>query len=390
MSANFTLGRFMLLAIIGGIAIGMGRVVTTFYALDKGATDAQIGYIAVCEAIGRLLVTLPAGFIIARYGARRIYAISSLVPMLLNALMPWVNLWYTIALLRGLIALAVPFRVVSMNSAFLHYLSQVSVSRAGWYRGSQTFGMMILGPFLASVLLGSVDYLWCYALIAALFGVMVFGSGNVLPGEAGATVQPVRESSAESEALGTQLKQLWHIPVVKEGCVIEFINSAINTVFTTFIIVLAVNALSLSKNQAVSLLTLHGMAMVGASFVLGYLLNHFSLQGLQNASYVLSILGLGLLGLVSNFAGLIAGALMLACGSALVSLIKTLQLSKVSMDKGKISGVYNLFTISGSLVGALAGSILGQYQGLPCVFLMWLPILAGLLLWGICLGKRQN
>lgn len=369
----------MLLAIIGGIAIGMGRVVTTFYALEVGATDAQIGYIAAVEALGRLLVSLPAGFIIARYGARRIYAISSIVPMLLNALMPWVSFWYTIALMRGLIALAVPFRVVSMNSAFLHYLSSGRMSRAGWYRGSQTFGMMILGPLLASLLLGSLDYIWCYLLIAGLFAAMVFGGGNVLPEEAPAVQK--EEFAASPPHFLVQLKDLWQVSAVRQGCVVEFINSAVNAVFTTFIIVLAVNTLALSKSQAVSLLTVYGAATVGASFFLGFLLNHFSLRVLQNISYLFCISGLLLLGMVTNFALLVFGSLSLACGSALVSLIKTFQLSKVSLDKGKVAGIYNLFTISGALVGALVGSFLGDHTGIAFVFLVWVPVLCLLFLW---------
>ena len=78
------LGGFTTLALISGLTIGLSKVVTQFFALNIGATPFQIGLIVAMESIGMVLVTVPAGFIIAKFGARRVYAIASLGPLLVN------------------------------------------------------------------------------------------------------------------------------------------------------------------------------------------------------------------------------------------------------------------------------------------------------------------
>src|SRR5690606_20675505 len=129
--------KFMLLSVLSGITIGMGRVVTTLYALHIGADSLEVGLIASIEALGRLLMTLPAGFLVAAYGVQRIYFLSSLGPMLLSLAIPWMQSWTGVALMRGLISLCIPFRVVSMNSSFLLQLPRIGTSKAGWYRAAQ-------------------------------------------------------------------------------------------------------------------------------------------------------------------------------------------------------------------------------------------------------------
>jgi MFS family permease len=369
----------MLLTTIGGIAIGMGRVVTTFYALELGANNAQIGYIAALEAIGRLLVTVPAGFIIARYGARRVYAISSILPMLFNAIIPWMGVWYGVAVIRGLIGLAIPFRVVAMNSAFLQKLQHMGASRAGWYRGAQSFGMLILGPMLASLMTANTSYLWCYLLIAFFFGVMVACSHLVLPEEESKFSQ---ESAAGQPNMWAQVRELWAISAVRDSCKIEFVNSATASVFTTFIIVLALNIAGLSQAQAVSLLTMQGITVVVSSFGLGFLLNIFPREKVQLLSVALAVIGLTLLGTSLNFILLILGTVSLSIGSALISLTRTLQLSQLSISKSKISGVYNLANMSGSLTGAITGGLFAEWLGLQILFLLWIPIFLMTLWWG--------
>src|SRR5688572_8912621 len=174
--------HFLLLSVVSGITIGMGKVVTTFYALHTGASAMQIGLISAMESLGMLLVTLPAGFLISRYGARRIYFISSLGPALLSLAIPWLGVWYGIGLARGLIGLCIPFRIVSMNSSFLDELKKIGTGKAGWYRGALTFGMAFLGPLLGNAFTQHTTYTVSYIAVGALFGFMAFYSQVFLPG----------------------------------------------------------------------------------------------------------------------------------------------------------------------------------------------------------------
>jgi predicted MFS family arabinose efflux permease len=373
---QLAIGNFMVLAVVAGISVGLGRVLTTLYALHLGASNAQIGYIAAFETFGKFIVTLPAGFIIARYGAQRVYFLASLFPMLITCVIPWTAVWWGVAIARGLISLAIPFRIVSMNGSFLQQLKYLGSAKAGWYRGSQSFGTLILGPFIATLVSAHVSFLWGFMLIALLFALMSLFGSNVLPGEG--------DSSAAEEAFGKdehpvkrmllQVCELWRVREVRDSCTMEFVNSAAQQVFTTFILVLALTVAKLPQPLAITLITIQGITTVLASFGLGHLLNLFSSNRLQWLSVALSIAGLALLGTTLNYPLLLLGTVLLCAGSALIGLSRTLRLSNLAGNKSKISGVYNLSSMGGAFVGAIGGGLLSELLGLQGLFLAWIPI----------------
>ena len=150
--------NFMLLATFSGATIGMAKIVTTLYALSLGANAMQVGIISAMESLGMVFLTLPAGFVIARYGAKPIYFVSSLGPMLVNLLIPLFSGWLWLALAQWLIGLFIPFRIVAMNSAFLRELKHLGLSKAGWYRGALTLGLGLLGPLLGNQFSGEGQF----------------------------------------------------------------------------------------------------------------------------------------------------------------------------------------------------------------------------------------
>lgn len=360
----------MLLSVIGGLTIGIGKVVTTFYAVHLGASSAQVGFIAAMEALGRLLVTLPAGFIIARFGARTVYFTSSLFPMLLNLAMPWLGAWYGVALLRGLVGLAIPFRIVSMNSAFLQQLKVLGASRAGWYRGSQSFGMALLGPLLGGWLVTHGSYTLSYVAIGALFGVMACYSRSLLPeGEK-------QRVDAGGRGMLAEVRELLRERAIRDSCLIELAVSAVTAVFSTFILLLATEVAGFSQQGAASLLMVQGATIVVVSFGFGRVLHHYRPGLVQSVSLVLAALGLVLIGTCVNAGCLALSAVLLGAGSALVSMARTLQLSRLAVDMSKLSGLYNLGNMAGALIGALLGGVLADVVGLQKLFLIWIgPLL---------------
>lgn len=71
------------------------------------------------------------------------------------------------------------------------------------------------------------------------------------------------------------------------------------------------------------------------------------------------------------------GAVLLGAGSALVSMARMLQLSRLAADMSKLSGLYNLGNMAGALIGALLGGVLADVVGLQNLFLIWVgPLLA--------------
>jgi MFS family permease len=367
--------HFVLLSVIGGTSIGLGKVVTTFFAVHLGASSSQVGWISAMEALGRLLVTLPAGFIIARFGAKTVYFFSSLLPFVLNLLMPFLTIWYVIAIMRGVIGLAIPFRIVSMNSSFLAQLNNIGIKKAGWYRGSQSFGMALIGPLLGGLLVAHTNYIFCYVFIAALFGAMAFYSQTVLPDAEIADAKKDHKDSDAEGGMGKQVLALLANREIRDSCFVEFVASCITSVFATYILLLGMREGHLSEQQAVLLMTVQGITVVLTSFGLGGVLQRYSRGLTQVASLLLALVGLLLLGTSFTAIGLTIGTIALCAGSSLINMVRTLQLSQLNVSKSKISALYNLGNMSGALFGALVGGLLADFIGLRVLFLMWIPVL---------------
>ncbi|WKL56740.1 MFS transporter [Asticcacaulis sp. ZE23SCel15] len=366
------LAGFSTLALISGISIGLAKVVTQFFALAIGADAFQIGLIMAMESIGMVLVTVPAGFIIARFGARRVYAIASLGPLIVNLLLPFASGVIGLAIGRLVIGLCIPFRIVSMNSTFLAQLNRIGVGKAGWYRGALTAGLALIGPALATVLTQHVDYVWSFAIIAALFGIMAVGSLYFFTDEAPSTPAP---KALSASGIASEARTLLRNKDVSESCVIEFISSATGSLFAAFIIVVAAHLNGLTKEDGVHIMLFHGAMTVLALFGAGRLTRTLNKWIAYGIGLVLGTLALIILGTASGFAALAIGAVLLSAGQSIVHLVNMRLLSTHPGEKSKVSGLFNLSSMTGSSVGALAGGIVSKFAGVQSIYLLWLPVL---------------
>jgi len=362
--------NFIFLAILNGIAVGMGKIITTLYAISIGASSMQIGFITSMESLGKVLVTLPAGFIIARYGARNIYILTSIVPMLLTWPLPLCHSWYTIGTLRGLASLCIPFRVVAMNSSFLQCLDEIGSQKAGWYRGSRAIGLGLLGPIFASFFTDNYSYLSAFIFIGACFGIMAFYGNRILPGSH-------REDDADTdgshESFVQQIKTLFRNPPIANSMIIEFLNSSTNILFSTFIILITIKISGMTSRDGIHLLVIEGFTSVTALFFLGYLVKTLSTKIAYIISISLAATGLYLLGTAHNFIVFCLGTMALSLGSSLIHIVNTWQLSRSKMSKSKISGIYNLAGILGGMFGGCVGGIASNFVALQSLFLYWIP-----------------
>jgi MFS family permease len=369
-SARRFLASCMLLSVISGIAIGTGRIVTTFYVMHLGAGAAEIGWIGAAEAAGKMLVTLPAGFLIVRFGARRVYSIATIGSMVLTALTPVMTFVAGVGLMRTLVSFCVPFRVVSMNSAFLQRLPVIGAGRAGWYRGSQSIGLTLLGPMAAAALVAHGNYWLAYGAIALSFAVMAAFSRTFLPDD---DEEEKTQQGSMSSAWIDLRTMLWHTEV-RESCAIELVSHSVNALFTTFIIVLAVQVLELSSTQAVTLVTLQGVSSIAALFVLGPLVHALSGRVAYWVASVGAIASLALLGWSTRYEGLAFAAVLLSLATGFIHLVNMKELSAVSFTKSKVAGLYNLSGMLGALLGSSIGGILAALLGLRGMFIAWIPV----------------
>ncbi|TBV15780.1 MFS transporter [Stutzerimonas kirkiae] len=376
--------NFMLLATFSGATIGMAKIVTTLYAIEIGANAMQIGIISAMEALGMILLTLPAGFVIARYGARRVYFLASLGPLLLNLAIPLFGGWLWLAIARLLIGLCIPFRIVAMNSAFLQRLRHIGHARAGWYRGSLTLGMGLLGPLLGHWLSGGAGFTLGFVAIGLCFGAMAFYSLGFW--EAAAPGPELAEQPAGG-MLAQTLAMLGHVEIA-ESCLVEMLSGATNALFATFILLLAMDIAGLSQAQAVSLVMVQGLATVLGLFGFGRLVARRQRRFTYLCGLLAALLGLALLGRSHDYWLLAGGAVLLSAATALVHLINMAQLSEHGGDKSKVSGLFNLASMLGGFAGALLGGALSQWLGLHNLFLAWMPLV--LLAAAYCWWRKQR
>ncbi|HSC82431.1 MAG TPA: MFS transporter [Pseudomonas sp.] len=375
------LANFMLLAAFSGATIGMAKIITTLYAIEIGANAMQLGIIAAMESLGMVLLTLPAGFVIARYGARRVYFLASLGPMLLNLAIPLFGGWLWLAFARLLIGLCIPFRIVAMNSAFLRQLKRIGNDKAGWYRGSLTLGMGLLGPLLGNWLSGSSGFTFGFVVIGLCFGLMAVYSLGFWEGEQ--ISAPALDGPAELGGIVVQVKAMLGHVEIAESCLIELLSGATNSLFGTFIILLAMDVAKLSQSQAVSLVMIQGLASVVGLFGFGYLIERSGRRFAYIASLSAALSGLALLGSGHGYWLLAAGGVLLSAAAALIHLVNMAQLGEHSVDKSKISGLFNLAGMLGGFSGAMLGGLISHFVGLGNLFLCWIPLvlLAALFCW---------
>ncbi|WP_107314609.1 MFS transporter [Burkholderia metallica] len=364
-------GGFMLLALASGTTISMAQLATTLYALALGVDSARLGVIAAMEPLGIALMTLPAGLLVARYGARRVYFVASMGPMLLNLVVPLTGAWPLIALTQVLIGLCIPFRIVSINGAFLARLAQIGFARAGWYRAAMSVGTGMVGPWLASWLIGTHGAVATFCAASASFAGMALFSRALL----GDAEPAARGAQPEPGGLRALLALAWRRDV-REQLVLEAVNSATRSLVGAYTVVLAIQSLGLSQTNAVALLTLQGVVAVIALFGLGHVAQRMTARRCQTLSLAGGVAGLLAPGLAHDVWIVGAGLAALCAGSSLLHLVNMQRLGRLPADKSQVSSLYNLASMTGAFCGPLAGSALVPVVGLPGMFLCWLPVVA--------------
>lgn len=362
------IGRFLVLSIVSGASIALGRIATQLFAIHLGADALQIGLISAVEQSCMVAMAVPAGFLVSRLGVRASYFTASLGPMIVYAFMGFAGGWAMLAFARGLIGVCIPFRIVSMNTSFLRELPRIGADKAGWYRGSQTLGLSIAGPALAAWMTADFGYAAAFIASGLTFGLM---------GLASLTFFPDTREAPDPAPVGfrREVGQLLRSRNIFESCITEHVSSATTALFTTFILVVAIKGLHMPRSQAVSLLAIQGCTTALSLFVgsKAYVeMNRHSgyLWSLAVASAALLCFGFG-----RTLPVLGVGAVLLSLASSSIHFQNMTQLSRTPASKSKVSGLYNVAGMSGAVVGALCGGLLSKVAPVQAIYPLWIVVL---------------
>jgi len=379
---------FVLLNSLMGVSVGLAKVTTPLYAMHLGANDAVLGLVAGAQSAGILLIGLPMGFLVDRYGPAPLFVIGSLCAGAMYGLVPQVPSAMFLVGCTFVISFFMPFRFVSLNTVFMEQLEVLGEEKAGWARGSHMAGTAMIGPALAATLIEVSSYKHTYWVIAALLLLTMFMSPLVF------SQYQTDPSTARALRLGdvkAQLVMIGRDVDLRGACMVDFTGQAIMMFYTFFIVVIAITQLGLGADGASGLVGAQGFSYVVALFTLGPFANRLGQESAYALSAGIVAVALLLLGTASALPVMWLGALLLGMGLGQLQIVNLMRFARIGgrLGRGKIAGLNALVGPAGGMVGSMGGGLLGHRIGLQNVFLAFVPAL-GLLLWQLHAQRTQR
>ena len=344
---------FMLLAALSGITIGMIKAATPLFALNLGASTAEIGLIAGSQPLGIVLVSIPVGLAVGYFGARRLFIFGSLVGGLIYCFVPFANTPFWLLTATAAASVFMPMRFVSIHSDFFHHLATTGPAQAGWLRGSQLLGAFVIGPVIGGLLVERIDFLGAYWLIGLSFLLTVFVARFVLSGKAEAH----RRRHASGKPLLEQLKVIFTHREIVETSLIELVANAGLLFYTVFIVVFAIGQFQYTQAEATTLMAVQGVSYMAALFLLGGWLERLGKGLFYLISFGTAILALLILGTAAGSLQLWVGAILLGFGLGLISIANVVRQAAISTElgRGNVAGASNIAGPLGAVAATLGG-----------------------------------
>jgi len=386
MSPSRLLLAFMAVSITGGAAAGVMQLLVPLYAISLSVSQAGVGVIRGLAQFGGLLTSLPGGFLIDRYGARRVYTVACLLDGLTIILIPnFTSVPYLTVFLCLEGALGT-LRWTTINSAFFSRLETFGHSRAGWTRASLAVGANFIGPLIGGVLASRYSYHTSYLAV----GLLVAAPVCAIPLFRGGASRAAAPRAGESESIGSQFRglianrPLWRIALLQSAGISS------NSAYLIYIVLLAVGSHGFSAATASRLLASQGIAFVASMFWGGRFVGRYSFRTLYSVAFGLQITGLVITGVGSVYPLLVIGGVAFGLGSGLLTTLSFSRLGGLAGQKGRLSGLFFLITGSGVALGPLWAGLLVTLCGIRAAFLGFVPVILLALLCVLIPRRSEN
>jgi ACDE family multidrug resistance protein len=359
------LAGFVGLTLLSGITIGMNKVLGTLLGLSLQVSNLELAIISSAETMAMALGTLPAGFLLSRGDPRYWYAGVSLALAGAFCVLPLLPGWHAVALVMFLVGLCISLRIVAMSTVFLLRLPELGRGKAGWYKGTLTFGMQFLGPLCGNYLIAHMGLRGGFLVSALLFALLALLGWQVLP-ESGAGRRRVAGQDA------ARWRDLLRIPAVRITYTFEILGSFTASSVAVFSLLLAMRELQWPRQHAVWLMAVQGLSFVVVLLFLGgAVLRSERRERYYGLAHLGIMVALLLLALFPVSAAYLCASVLLGAGLGVNNLVNTDRIARANVDKARVSSHLMLFSMAGGSLGALTAGRLADGIGLRNVFLVW-------------------
>lgn len=372
MSPERLLLAFIAVSITGGMAAGIMQLLLPLYAVSLSVSPAAVGLMRGLAQFGGLTTSLPGGFLIDRFGARRVYAVSCLLDGVVICLIPKFTSVPCLTAFLFLEGALGTLRWTTINSAFFSRLPEFGHSRAGWTRASLAVGANFIGPLAGGVLAHRLSYGFSYVIVGAI----VAAPALALPllRSTASAAAPARHEA--SEPLFRQFRGLLGNRPLWKVALLQSAGISSNSSYLIYVVLMVVTIRGHSPAAASQIIAAQGVAFVISMFWGGRLFERNSLRLLYAGSFLLQILGLLATGCLAGQPMLVAGAVAFGLGSGMLTTLNFSRLGNMPGQKGKLSGLFFLITGTGVALGPLWGGLLVKLWGIQAAFTGFVPISA--------------
>ncbi len=378
--------KFMIINICTGVWVGMVNFIIPVFALSMNANSVEIGLIRGLSGIGDLLLVLPAGLMIDYFGSKQMYVISCAIGGVITILLSFAGAPWVLILMMIFYGMARSVRTTSLNASFFQYMSVVGVKKGGWYKGSMTVGTQFIAPVIGGILAVTLSFT-AFFIATSMFLLMpifmVMGRRNGSDMMLHAKEKKPGSSDGGLKYYGELLKN----KVLLNAALTECINSAFFVTFSTFLTVMVITDLKLTVAFAALLITTRGLTQMLVVFFGGRLLE-INNRHIYVVCFVMSSLGLLLLGISQNIPVLMLACAILGTFNGLMTLVTFTQVGGIHGQKGKIAGVFSFGQKIGMVTGPVLGGVIGDMLGLQAIFLCFIPFFLGMALFNFVESRK--
>jgi predicted MFS family arabinose efflux permease len=363
----------MMLNLLAGCATGILQLAIPLYALELKASTAQLGLIAGFNGVGRLLVIIPCGLLIDRWGGRRLFLSSTLLATGAVLALFCVHYPGTLMLATGVLGTLQSVVFLSLQAGFLKRLPYLRPAQAGWQRGATQFGFFLMGPLLGGYLLRNGEFGPTFLVVSALFAVCLFTSlYRRWIGVHEVADSAVLRGTGKIARFRALLENRLFLQILGFEC----LGNAAFMVFRAFIGPVGVDVLHLPVQTVSWLIVSQGVAAMSVLLCSNRLLDGMSMSRLFGLSGSLMVAGSLLLALADGFTLFWLGTVLFGLGTGTVSFASLSRIGRIGGEKGMIAGLFSFSVALGNTLGPSAAGCVGTIFSPRAAFLTLVPVIA--------------